>query len=57
MTNKILKPVQVVRIAKKLVQDKYKEHFIALYLNSRNKVIKTELVSLGTLTASIIHPR
>ncbi|OGF25097.1 hypothetical protein A2303_05745 [Candidatus Falkowbacteria bacterium RIFOXYB2_FULL_47_14] len=32
------------------------EHFIAIYLSARHGVIKTELVSLGTLTASIVHP-
>lgn len=34
-----------------------KEHFIALYLNSRNQLIKFETVSIGTLSASLVHPR
>lgn len=34
-----------------------KEHFIALYLNTRNQLIKFETVSIGTLSASLVHPR
>ena len=33
------------------------EHFIALYLDTKNKIITESLVSKGTLNASIIHPR
>ena len=33
------------------------ENFMILHLNSKNRVIKDEIISLGTLTASIIHPR
>ena len=34
-----------------------KEHFVALYLNSRNELIHKETVSVGTLNASMVHPR
>lgn len=34
-----------------------KEHVVALYLNVRNREIACETVSIGTLTASLIHPR
>ncbi len=34
-----------------------KEHFRALYLDVRNRVLKDEVVSVGTLTASLVHPR
>ena len=33
------------------------EHFYALLLDSKNHLIKEVLVSLGSLTASIVHPR
>jgi len=33
------------------------EHFIALLLNSKNRVIKEVLVSKGSLNASVVHPR
>ncbi len=33
------------------------EHFIALYLDTKNKLIQDKLISKGTLNASLIHPR
>ncbi|MBI5208380.1 MAG: DNA repair protein RadC [Elusimicrobia bacterium] len=43
-----------------LLQDlpaKRQEHFVALYLDARNRLIHRETVSIGTLTASLVHPR
>ena len=34
-----------------------KEQFLVILLNSKNKVIGTELVSEGSLTNSVVHPR
>lgn len=34
-----------------------KEHFRGLYLNSHNKVIHDELISVGTINSNIVHPR
>lgn len=34
-----------------------KEHVKALYLNSRNKLLKAEDLFIGCLDASLIHPR
>lgn len=34
-----------------------KEHFRGLYLNNHYKLIHSETISIGTLNASIIHPR
>lgn len=34
-----------------------KEHFVVFFLDTQNQVIRKELVSIGTLNASIIHPR
>jgi DNA repair protein RadC len=34
-----------------------KEHFLALHLNTRQVVVGEELVSMGSLNASIVHPR
>lgn len=33
------------------------EHFVILLLNSKNGVIAKELISIGSLNASIVHPR
>ena len=34
-----------------------KEHFIVFYLDSRNQEIKREIISIGSLNASLVHPR
>lgn len=34
-----------------------KEHFVIFYLDSRNQEIQREIISIGTLNASLIHPR
>jgi DNA repair protein RadC len=34
-----------------------KEHFLTFYLNARHQVITRETVSIGSLNASIVHPR
>jgi len=34
-----------------------REHFVGFYLNSRNQVLRREIVSIGSLNASIVHPR
>ena len=39
------------------LRGKQKEYFIALYLNARNQLILKETISVGTLTASLVHPR
>ncbi|NTV99153.1 MAG: DNA repair protein RadC [Chlorobiaceae bacterium] len=39
------------------VPDESKEHLFVLHLNTKNQVVKNELVSVGTLNASLIHPR
>jgi DNA repair protein RadC len=34
-----------------------REFFVGLYLSSRNAVLRAEVISLGSLNASIVHPR
>ena len=34
-----------------------REHFIALLLNARHEVQRIEIISVGSLNASIVHPR
>ncbi len=37
--------------------DRDKEHFYVMHLDTRSRINMVELMSIGTLTASIIHPR
>ncbi len=39
------------------IRGEKKEHFLCLYLNARNQVIHKEIISVGSLSASIVHPR
>ena len=43
-------------IAKDLIKSD-REKFICLHLNTKNQIISFEVVSIGSLTASIAHPR
>ncbi len=39
------------------IRDNKKEHFVIFFLDARNQEIKKEIISVGTLTANIVHPR
>ncbi len=39
------------------IRDKKKEYLVCLYLNARNALLKNEVISIGILDKSIIHPR
>jgi len=47
----------VVNLVKPKLKDKKKEHFLIISLDSRNNLIKVSKVSVGSLNASIVHPR
>jgi len=34
-----------------------KEHFAAFYLDTQSKLIERQIISIGTLSASLVHPR
>ena len=52
-------PAEVVEMIRSgdVIPDDAREHFVALYLNSQNKVVALHEVSVGTLSASLVHPR
>ena len=39
------------------IRDLKQEHFVTIFLNARNQVIKTQTISIGSLNASLVHPR
>ena len=39
------------------LKDKKEEYFIAVLLDSKNKIIKDKIISIGTLNSSLVHPR
>lgn len=52
----LLSPEQVANELKDIRNHK-KEHFVIFYLDSRNNEVQREIISVGTLNASIVHPR
>jgi len=56
-TYKIRKPEDVYKLVEPDFRYLKKEHFVCLFLNSKNVVIARETVSIGRLNASIVHPR
>ena len=53
----IREPNDVYKYLKNQTENLKKEQLIGLYLDSRNKLIYEEIISLGTLTTNLIHPR
>jgi DNA repair protein RadC len=39
------------------LRDRRREEFIAVLLDGKNRVLREERISIGSLTASIVHPR
>jgi len=40
-----------------LLAGKQKEHFYTVLLNVKNQVLRTDLVSIGSLSTAVVHPR
>ena len=50
-------PEEVVNLVRSRLQDKKKEYFLAILLDTRNRLIKVSEISVGSLDSSIVHPR
>ncbi len=50
-------PDEVMNAVKGRLRGKKKEHFLALLLDTRNRLLKVSEVSIGSLDSSIVHPR
>ena len=53
----VTNPHQAFAILKPRIEDWSREHFLVILLDARNGVVGIETVSVGSLTASIVHPR
>lgn len=54
---KISGPSEVVNYFRAQLSDLKVEKFISVLLNTKNEIINWEVVSIGSLNASIVHPR
>lgn len=52
----LLSPKEVWRRMEDIRGSK-KEHFVVFYLDSRNQEIQRDIISIGTLNESLVHPR
>jgi DNA repair protein RadC len=50
-------PARVLDQIPAAVRSGKKEHFLAFYVNARSQLVHQETVSIGTLSASLVHPR
>ena len=50
-------PARVLEQIPAAVRAGKKEHLLAFYVNARSQLIHQETVSIGTLSASLVHPR
>jgi len=53
----IKEPQSIVKAIRASIKDKAKEHFKLILLNARNKILGISTISIGSLNASIVHPR
>lgn len=53
----IRSPEDVSRLLMPKLRDLTQEHFVCLFLNTKNQVIGEETIFIGSLNASIVHPR
>lgn len=54
---KVSSPQDVADIFIPLLRDEMKEKFLLVCLNAANKIITYELISVGNLNSSVVHPR
>ncbi len=52
----ILSPKDIWNLCADIRESK-KEHFLAFYLDTQERLIERQIISVGTLTASLVHPR
>lgn len=52
----ILSPKDIWKLCTDFRESK-KEHFVAFYLDTQGRVIERQIISIGTLDTSLVHPR
>lgn len=53
----ILKTTEAILTQLKFIRSKRQEYFVCISLDSGNRLIARRVVSIGTLTATLTHPR
>ena len=50
-------PEDIAGLVQSRLKDKKKEYFLAVFLDTRNQLIKVAEISVGSLDTSVVHPR
>lgn len=53
----LVTPEKIVNYLRAKLGHRKREHLLALYLNASNQLLKTKIISVGTLNENLIHPR
>lgn len=53
----IRSPQGAFKLARPYIEQEKRELFLALLLNSQSRLIRIETISIGTLSATLVHPR
>ena len=53
----ISSPADVDRLLRRRIANLDRENFVVVLLNTKNEVIESPLVSVGTLSSALVHPR
>jgi DNA repair protein RadC len=56
-TDSVTNPQLAVEMIRNKITSYSKEHFIIMSFDTRNRVLGIDNISIGTLTASMVHPR
>jgi len=58
LNNKIISnPSDIASYYMEKLKELNKEHFIAVFLDTKNRIIGEKIISIGTLNSSLTHPR
>ena len=57
LTSKIGSPADAARVIAPMFDNLDREHFVELMLDVKNQIIGINVVSVGCLTSSVVHPR
>ena len=53
----VCKPEDVAEFVRRVLYDNSRQHLIALFLDAAHQVVSFSIVSIGTATTSLMHPR
>lgn len=56
-TSHIMSPSDIASVVAPFIHNSNQEHFIGVFLNTQHQVIHTKVLFVGTLNASLVHPR